>query len=102
MKNQPELLLHFEADANDRTYQFWKRRALSIELRTDNAYLQKLNYIHNNPVKGGICKLPEEYNYLSALFFQTAADNWRFLITVIESQSGGGWKKNTRQGVKKS
>jgi REP element-mobilizing transposase RayT len=78
-KNHPELLTHFESDANDRTYQFWKRRALSIELRTDKVYLQKLNYIHSNPVKAGICKLPEEYNYSSALFYHTGVDNWRFL-----------------------
>jgi REP element-mobilizing transposase RayT len=78
-KNHPELLTHFESDANDRTYQFWKRRALSIELRTDKVYLQKLNYIHNNPVKAGVCKLPEKYNYSSAMFYHTGVDNWRFL-----------------------
>ena len=60
-KNHPELLSAFESDANDRTYQFWKRRALSIELRTDKVYIQKLDYIHWNPVKAGLCKLPEEY-----------------------------------------
>ena len=60
-KNHPELLSAFESDANDRTCQFWKRRALSIELRTDKAYIQKLDYIHWNPVKAGLCKLPEEY-----------------------------------------
>ena len=79
-KNSPELLTHFESDANDRTYhpdsyRDWKRRALSIELRTDKVYLQKLNYIHNNPVKASICKLPEEYNYSSALFYHTGVDN---------------------------
>ena len=47
-KNHPELLLHFESDANDRYYQFWKRRALSIELRTGKVCLQNLNHIHCN------------------------------------------------------
>jgi hypothetical protein len=79
-KNHPELLIHFESDANDRTYhpdsyRDWKRRALSIELRTDKVYLQKLNYIHNNPVKTGICKLPEQYKYSSAQFYHTGHDN---------------------------
>ena len=78
-KNHPELLSAFESDANDRTYQFWKRRALSIELRTDKVYIQKLDYIHWNPVKAGLCKLPEEYKYSSALFYQTGIDNWGFL-----------------------
>ena len=74
-KNHPELLSAFESDANDRTCQFWKRRALSIELRTDKVYIQKLDYIHWNPVKAGLCKLPEEYKYSSALFYQTGIDN---------------------------
>ena len=78
-KNHPELLSAFESDANDRTYQFWKRRALSIELRTDKVYIQKLDYIHWNPVKAGLCKLQEEYKYSSALFYQTGIDNWGFL-----------------------
>jgi putative transposase len=78
-KNNPGALSHFEADANDRTYQFWKRRSLSIELRTDKVYQQKLDYIHWNPVKAGICKLPEEYSYSSALFYHTGIDNWGFL-----------------------
>jgi len=78
-KNRPELLSHFESDANDRTHQFWKRRALSIELRTNKVYRQKLDYIHLNPVKAGYCILPAEYKYSSALFYETGIDNWRFL-----------------------
>ena len=78
-KNHPQLLTHFASGANDRIYQFWKRRALSIELRTDKVYQQKLDYIHWNPVKAGICKLPEEYKYSSALFYQTGVDNFGFL-----------------------
>jgi len=83
-KNNPRLLCQFETDANDRnyhpdSYRDWKRRALSIELRTDKVYLQKLNYVHNNPVKANICNLPEEYKYSSALFYQTGKDDWGFL-----------------------
>ncbi len=78
-KNNQEALTHFAADANDRTYQFWKRRSLSIELRTHKVYHQKLDYIHWNQVKAGICKLPEDYKYSSALFYETGNDNWGFL-----------------------
>jgi hypothetical protein len=78
-KNHPQLLSHFETDANDRYYQFWKRRVLSIELRTHKVYLQKLNYVNTNPVNAGFCTLPEEYKYSSALFYQTGEDNWGFL-----------------------
>jgi putative transposase len=78
-KNHPELLTHFETDANDRTYNFWKRRALSIELKKDKVYQKKLECIHWNPAKAFISILPEEYKYLSALFYHTETDNWGFL-----------------------
>lgn len=69
-KYHPEFLSHFISDENDRRHQFWKRRALNIELRTDKVYRQKLDYIHSNPVKAGFCKLPEEYKYSSAFFMK--------------------------------
>ncbi len=75
----PELLNHFATGSTDRYYQFWKRRALSIELRTHKVYLQKLNYIHLNPVKAGLCRLPEDYKYSSASFYENGNDNWGFL-----------------------
>ena len=45
-KNHFELLSHFISEADDRVYQFGKRRALSIELRSDTVYRQKLDYIY--------------------------------------------------------
>ncbi|MEI9946633.1 MAG: transposase [Chitinophagaceae bacterium] len=78
-KNHPAVLSHFLSGAEDWYYQFWKRRALSIELRTDKVYQQKLDYVHWNPVRAGICKLPEEYKYSSASFYHTGIDNWGFL-----------------------
>jgi putative transposase len=69
----------FFVNAKDRKYQFWERNPLSIELRTHRAFLQKLNYIHNNPVRAGICSLPYEYKYSSARFYETGIDNWGFL-----------------------
>jgi putative transposase len=78
-KNHPDVLAHFKVDAKDREYQFWKRNALSRELRTHSVFMQKLEYIHWNPVKACICKLPEEYKYSSAKFYETGIDNWGFL-----------------------
>ncbi len=41
------------------------------ECRTDDFIIQKLNYIHWNPCKAGLCKLPEDYEYSSAKFYMT-------------------------------
>jgi len=78
-KKHPAVLLHFKVNAKDRKYQFWERNALSVELRNHEVFIQKLDYIHWNPVQAGICKLPEEYKYSSALFYETGIDNWGFL-----------------------
>ncbi len=38
-----------------------------------------LKYIHWHPVKAGMCNVPKEYKYSSALFYETGVDNWGFL-----------------------
>jgi len=78
-QHHPEVLEHFKVNAADREYQLWERNPLSIELRTDEVYRQKLDYIHLNPVRAGLCPLPEQYKYSSALFYETGIDNWGFL-----------------------
>jgi len=39
---------------------------LSIDLWTKEVYIQKMEYIHNNPVDAGIVEKAEEYIYSSA------------------------------------
>jgi hypothetical protein len=73
------VLKHFRVNASDREYQFWERNALSVELRTHEVFLQKLKYIHLNPVRAGLCVLPAQYKYSSAWFYETGIDNWGFL-----------------------
>lgn len=49
------------------TYQFWQNHSHPIELNTNSIIYQKLDYIHNNPVKEGIVLSPEDYLYSSAI-----------------------------------
>ncbi len=49
-------------------YQLWTHENHPIELSA-NIYDQKLNYIHNNPVKAGIVENSKEYLYSSARDF---------------------------------
>jgi len=83
-ENHPKVLEYFKVDAKDRYYQFWERNALSVELRRHEVFTQKLEYIHWNPVKAGMCTLPEEYKYSSALFYETGIDNWGFLTHYVD------------------
>lgn len=72
-------LKEYEVNTIDRKYNFWKRDSLNIELFTSVVFNQKLNYIHNNPVKAGLCILPEEYYFSSALFYEKGIDHFGFI-----------------------
>ncbi|MCL4857468.1 MAG: transposase, partial [Flavobacteriales bacterium] len=50
----------------NKSYQFWQQSNHPIELHTNHFIDQKLDYIHQNPVKAGWVQEPEEYVYSSA------------------------------------
>jgi len=77
--NHPLVLDKFRVNAKDRTYQFWERNSLGMELYSNDEFMQKLEYIHWNPVKAGLCILPEAYYYSSARFYHTGIDNFNML-----------------------
>src|SRR4030095_9758997 len=47
-------------------YQFWIQENQPKECYSPEFAIQKLNYIHNNPVEAGIVDRPEDYLYSSA------------------------------------
>jgi hypothetical protein len=51
------------------------REPLGIELISPAVFEQKLNYIHCNPVRAGLCINPEEYYYSSAKFYYDGVDS---------------------------
>ena len=79
IKNSPELLTEFKVNKYDRSFQIWKREPLSVELRTHHVFMQKLNYIHYNPVKAGLCANPEDYYFSSARFYFDGRDDFNML-----------------------
>jgi len=52
--------------SNVKHYQFWQHDNQPIELWSNRLISEKLNYIHNNPVEGGLVVFPEDYTYSSA------------------------------------
>jgi putative transposase len=78
-KNYPQDLIDFRVDAKDRKFQFRERNPLSIGIWPEKTLLQKLNYIHENPVRAGLCKYPDDYKYSSVLFYKFGKDNRGFL-----------------------
>ena len=77
--NHKEVLKIFAVNAKDRKYQIWQRNPLSIDLWTKEVYIQKMEYIHNNPVTAELCSYPELYKYSSAKFYETGENEFGFL-----------------------
>ena len=56
-----------------------KREPLGIELISPAVFEQKLNYIHYNRVRAGLCINAEDYYYSSARFYYEGVDSFRML-----------------------
>lgn len=75
----PKLLKEMETNGADRQYQFWQRNSLAIPLYSTNVFQQKLDYIHQNPVKAGLSNTPWDYYYSSADFYYRNGSRFDFL-----------------------
>ena len=54
------------ANSNNIDFQFWIQDNHPIQLSTNRMLMQRLNYIHNNPVEAGFVVAPEDWKYSSA------------------------------------
>ena len=79
--NEDPLLTQLQVKAADRQQQVWERNSLSIDLWSEKVFIQKLNYIHNNPLqsKWKLADFPEQYKYSSALFYEHGTDEFGLL-----------------------
>ncbi len=78
--NNP-ILSKLIVDKKDRKYQIWKRDSLSINIYSEKVFLQKLNYIHNNPLKGKWKSVNNsyEYQFSSAKYYDYGIDEFEIL-----------------------
>lgn len=58
------LLQQFKTEKGN---QFWQRDNRPIELWSNAVIEQKLDYLHQNPVEGGLVFRAEDYRYSSAV-----------------------------------
>ncbi len=63
------LLEEMKLDPDASRREFWKERYHATPLYDEDSFLQKLDYIHANPVRRGLSARPEEYPYSSARFY---------------------------------
>lgn len=66
---------HARFNSKNKIYQIWQQKNHPVLLLHPRFTLQKLNYIHQNPVTDGIVNLPEDYKYSSASNYIYAENN---------------------------
>lgn len=65
--------------SRNQSFQFWTHENHAIELLKPDFTAEKVEYIHNNPVRAGIVSNPEDYVYSSARNYA----NMESLLDVI-------------------
>ncbi|MCH5596831.1 transposase [Niabella ginsengisoli] len=71
----------YAVNASNKSYEFWQRDSLATPLYTHKVALQKLKYIHNNPLAEywQLAKDPCDYKYSSAPYYELDKKNFNFL-----------------------
>ena len=83
-QKNPKELKPYEVDWLSRNYNFWLPDSHAFELYSEKMWLQKMDYIHNNPLQEHwkLALYPEEYLFSSAKFYYTGGkeNDFGFLV----------------------
>jgi REP element-mobilizing transposase RayT len=79
-------LSSYKVDAGNKEHEFWQRDSLAIHLYSREVAMQKLKYIHANPLAEHwqLAKDPCEYKYSSARYYELNEKNFSFLKDLWE------------------
>ena len=53
---------------------FWQKRYYDFNIREQDKFVEKLRYIHRNPVRRGLCAVPEDWQWSSFLHYATGIE----------------------------
>jgi len=62
---------------------FWQKRYYDFNIRNYPQFVEKLRYIHRNPVKAGLCERPEDWEWSSFRCYATGCEG----RVEVESES---------------
>ncbi len=81
-----EGLRNFRVTASNKAHEFWQRDPLAIELYDSKIAMQKLDYIHANPVSKAwsLVDDPIDYEYSSCQYYEEGVSRFDFLQHVGE------------------
>ncbi len=78
-----ESLRKLRIAVKDRSYAVWQKDSSLIDLFSPKFLRQKLNYIHSNPVRAGLCEAPQDWQWSSyAAYFAKAAGQIEIEVDV--------------------
>jgi len=85
-KENAQTLANYRVNASNKRHEFWQRDSLAIPLFTRKVALQKLNYLHNNPLaeRWQLATDPCDYPYSSARYYERNEKNYAFLKDLWE------------------
>ena len=66
---------HGKPNSRNTENQFWRQDNAPMECYSPRFTIQKLTYIHNNPVEAGLVEKPEDYIYSSAKAYHNHTNN---------------------------
>ena len=83
-----ERFIEFEDIQSPEIWQFWQRRFYDFNVRTRRKHIEKLKYIHRNPVVRGLTARPEDWPWSSYRHYATGE------VETVEIESPtGAWKR---------
>jgi putative transposase len=76
---------------NGASQHFWQKRYYDFNIQNCPQFVEKLRYIHRNPVKRGLCERPEDWEWSSFRHYATGCEG----RVEIESE----WTARKRERV---
>ncbi len=86
LETNPGLLKEYKVNAANKKHEFWQRDSLAQILYNKSFILQKMDYIHNNPVSGKwqLAPTADEYRFSSVNFYRKGFDEFGILTDIGE------------------
>jgi putative transposase len=70
-----------KANKSNYRFQFWKHENHPVLLNNEKMYVQRLNYLHENPVRAGFVTGPQDWLYGSGIDYYTT--NGKGLLELV-------------------
>ncbi|MGD0734965.1 MAG: transposase [Terracidiphilus sp.] len=75
---------------------FWQERYFDHNVRNHEGFVTQLRYIHRNPVKRGLCSMPQDWKWSSFRAWALGEDG----VVEVESEIRAARREAVRMGIR--